>query len=258
MHRVIDIRWLALAALVAACGARVPPAAPRGVTLDCGPGAYAVAHAAEREILTVCVDAGGRREGPYERRARGTGVVLERGGYRAGELDGEWTSFDVDGQRRAQATYDGGRRHGRYRQFHADGSVFVEGQYRAGLRDGRWVDYFPDGTPMFVCHYTADRLDGPFESFRANGTLRARGTFRDGRRDGILEIFHRDGVTPYFRATYVADLADGPAQVWHENGQLAYEGTFRAGFTEGTVRRWDAQGALIEESQWHRGEKVTP
>ena len=72
-----------------------------------------------------------------------TGKV--QGNYKRGKKEGEWVSYDDNGQLSGKGSFKNGKRDGAWVYYH-DGQLWSKGSYKNGKKEGEWVYYDSDGT----------------------------------------------------------------------------------------------------------------
>ena len=67
-----------------------------------------------------------------------TGEV--QGNYKNGKKEGEWVSYDDNGQLLGKGSFKNGKRDGEWAYYH-DGQLWNKGNYKNGKKEGEWVKY---------------------------------------------------------------------------------------------------------------------
>ena len=119
-------------------------ACPRGATLAGKAGA------------AIYCARGGARDGPFARWQGGK--LVELGGYRRGERDGEWKLFYPGGALRSAGRYRAGKRHGPWSEWYESGVQQSDGRYSGGLRIGRWTWFDERGEIVKQATYERGKL----------------------------------------------------------------------------------------------------
>jgi antitoxin component YwqK of YwqJK toxin-antitoxin module len=71
--------------------------------------------------------------------------------------DGLVRTFREDGSMLAETTFQGGRRHGPFRDYWPTGMLASEGNYLNDVQEGEWRFYHDDGTIMEVIQFKGGR-----------------------------------------------------------------------------------------------------
>ena len=71
---------------------------------------------------------------------------------------GPWVQWYLDGQKKAEGSYDGDLMTGEWTSYHSNGEVAQRGERRGGKRTGRWVYWNADGEKSAEGLYEEDRL----------------------------------------------------------------------------------------------------
>jgi antitoxin component YwqK of YwqJK toxin-antitoxin module len=218
-----------LAAMTAACV--VPRSASRDVaSLACGAGLAAASRTTPRGTEAWCEDDRGVRSGPFERRLP-SGVVVERAGYAAGRLDGEFASFYSSGQPHLQGRYAHGQADGAWRGWHENGKPWLEATYASGQPTGAWLEYDFTGDKMFEGTYRDGRLEGSWRAFR-KGQVSTTGTSRAGRLEGEMTKLGADGDRT--ELSYRNNRWHGTLIERDKDGKVVYRGEWVDGIKQGS------------------------
>ena len=72
-----------------------------------------------------------------------TGKV--QGNYKRGKKEGEWVSYDDNGQLSGKGSFKNGKRDGEWVYYH-DKQLWSKGSYKNGKKEGEWIAYHDNGT----------------------------------------------------------------------------------------------------------------
>ncbi|MDR2067641.1 MAG: hypothetical protein LBP41_01470 [Holosporaceae bacterium] len=97
------------------------------------------------------------------------GVKVGTVNFLNGAFEGEFTSFDGEGNVIRTAAYSGGLQNGECKAFYPDGVLMEHSFYRNNLLQGEKIKYFPNGNVMEVS------------------------SFQDGKPCGFIDIYDNDG-----------------------------------------------------------------
>ncbi len=70
------------------------------------------------------------------------------GGYKDGKRDGQWKSWNQNGNLWSEGTFKDGLDEGLRTIYHENGKKFIEGYYTAGKKTGTWKFYDENGNFM--------------------------------------------------------------------------------------------------------------
>ncbi len=155
-----------------------------------------------------------------------------RGTSRDGKKEGLWAERSTEGVT-TWLFYEGGRKHGPFRDFYATGEKRTEGIYVDGL------------------------LDGPWETFHKDGAIAGIATFSRGKLEGIHRMFLPSGAVK-LESRYLHDLRDGPWRLLRDDGTLHEEGAHDLGLRVGPWKIHDERGGVREEGAYEAGERSGP
>lgn len=182
------------------------------------------------------------------------GVVIYSGDVVSGQLTGQATQYDTQGQlvytgQFLNAAYDGPgalyvngvlRYEGNFaenlysgegRLYDETGALIYQGEFVQGLRSGRGMEYRPD-----------------------THTLLYYGDFANDAWEGEGVVYEEDGTTVRYRGALSAGLYEGEGS-YYENGVLVYQGMFSQGRYEGTGTLYDDQGNVLYQGEFSRGSR---
>lgn len=135
----------------------------------------------------------GKYEGPYTR-MDSTGVLLERGNYRNGALQGIRELYYPDGTVKVRERHEGGEMIGLYEYFYPDGKPELWGYYIDGAMYGLWRKYAPEGYLLEEVMFSQNEERGPFWEYHPDGTLKVEGTYLNGpEEEGRLNLYDPSG-----------------------------------------------------------------
>jgi len=132
-------------------------------------------------------------QGPYTVRDS-AGILLERGHYRDGALDGIRELYYPDGTVKVRERYKSGEMVDLYEYFRPDGHAELRGYYIDGSMYGVWRKYDGEGNLVEEVLMADNEERGPFREYYPDGTLKTRGTYLNGpNEEGILEFYAPSG-----------------------------------------------------------------
>jgi antitoxin component YwqK of YwqJK toxin-antitoxin module len=198
------VRAIVIAFIVAGCGA--PQHGSRCKTVE---------KKTPRGLESWCEDAQGRRSGVYERRIQN--IVVERGTYTLGALDGPYASFYADGARHSEGSYRSGARHGLWRVWHENGKPWLEAEYSGGVPHGLWRESSYTGVRAFEGTFRDGALEGAWRSYLDDGDVRASGASVHGKLEGLVE--KRVGGGMRSLTPYRANRMHGTVKVFDRDGK---------------------------------------
>lgn len=145
-------------------------------------------------ISTYTVDGkSGLYDGPYTK-TDSSGLLLERGTYKQGKLNGYRELLYPDGKVKVRERYAAGQMDDLYEYFNPDGSRQLTGYYIDGAMYGLWKNYSPDGKLIGETNMINNEEMGPFTEYYPDGKIKAEGTYLHGpNEDGTLKLYDESG-----------------------------------------------------------------
>ena len=134
--------------------------------------------------------------------------------YKDGELDGLWTEWDRDGQKKEEGNYKDGKRDGKWTSWYDNSQKKEEGNYKDGNRDGIWTELYE------------------------NGQKKEERTWKDGERDGSFSLWGREVL--YFRDDSTGDY------IYDSTGQVILDTTLYTKIENGNYLKGEMTGQFDE------------
>ncbi len=121
------------------------------------------------------------RHGVARRYHAGTGTQIEESNYFNGKLDGEYRSYFVAGQVKAEGAYLNGRRTGEWITYYSvNGEKKSEGSYIHGKKQGEWRYYHSKGYMRCKGDLVNDMQEGVWIYYNEEGKIIEQKTFSKG------------------------------------------------------------------------------
>ena len=131
--------------------------------------------------------------GPYTK-SDSTGVLLERGNYSGGNLDGVRELYFPDGKVKVRERYKDGQITDLYEYYFPNGQVELKGYYVMGAMYGQWQKFNEKGNLVESVTMINNEEMGPFSEYHEDGKIAVEGTYLHGdNEDGILKFFDESG-----------------------------------------------------------------
>ncbi|MBK9983699.1 MAG: hypothetical protein IPP15_15190 [Saprospiraceae bacterium] len=133
-------------------------------------------------------------QGPYTK-VDSSGVLLEKGVYEAGQLQGIRELYFPDGKVKVREHYSKGQMTDLYEYFFPNGQLQLQGDYVDGAMYGVWRKYNEAGKLLEEVMMVQNEEMGPFTEYYPDGTLQTQGTYLHGpNEDGILNLYDESGT----------------------------------------------------------------
>ena len=122
------------------------------------------------------------------------GIVIEKGNYDNGKLQGIRELFFPDGKVKVREHYTQGQISDLYEYFFPNGKLQLQGQYVDGAMYGIWKKYNEEGKLLEEVTMVENEEMGPFTEYYPDGKLQTEGTYLHGpNEDGILKMYDESG-----------------------------------------------------------------
>jgi antitoxin component YwqK of YwqJK toxin-antitoxin module len=189
-----------------------------------------------------------------------------------GQLHGQWTIKDGNGQNIIEWSFENGVRNGIWSWWHPNGMKRLEATYRTGLLNGDVQEWdrdeklvtkntYIDGKLLVKVtgwytlgqkHYegsylkTDDMPETTYDWWNSRSTTGATPTAAADQKHGSWVSWYRNGAKQT-ESQYDHDVRIGKFKWWYENGQPEADGDYEAGKRLGTWITWHPNG--LKESQ---------
>ncbi|HUR30228.1 MAG TPA: hypothetical protein VMZ69_02285 [Saprospiraceae bacterium] len=131
--------------------------------------------------------------GPYTK-SDSAGVLLEKGNFQEGELNGFREILFPDGKVKIRERYVNGKMADLYEYYFPNGNLELKGYYVEGAMYGPWKKYDDKGNLLEVVTMVNNEEMGPFVEYSAAGKIQAEGVYLHGpNEDGVLNLYDDDG-----------------------------------------------------------------
>lgn len=127
------------------------------------------------------------------------GILTEKETYINSRLEGEASSFYVNGKKKSSGSFKNDFRDGKWKWYYPDGELKLEETYASGKVLGDIKGFFPDGSVERKISLTNG--NGDFVQYYNNGILKAKGQFYDYSASGEWFFYDKNGnllTTNYF------------------------------------------------------------
>ncbi len=195
----------------------------------------------------------------------------------AGQREGFWKQYYLDGSLKATGNYTKDLKTGLWKYFYPDGALEETGKYVDNEPDSLWRWYYPDGKILRTESFYEGQEDGTYIEYDDNGNVITKGEYvegqkegkwvyhvgdvkqvvqyAEGQRNGWSRYYYSDG-TLFFEGKFVDDLPNGEHKWYWPNGKLKAVGSYSMGLKNGDWKKFDPQGNLIINITYQRGKEV--
>ena len=125
------------------------------------------------------------REGLYYKKFSDvpyTGKVTgeEQGSLKKGLREGEWVTYNENGQIGLKLTYENGKKVGGWESFHENGQLHQKGNFKEGKIEGEYVTYYDNGQLEQKGTFKDQALEGEYIEYWSNGQIKSKGNYKNG------------------------------------------------------------------------------
>ena len=154
------------------------------------------------------------------------------GNYVNGVLDGKYTEWYENGQKREEGThhYHNNKRNGLTNKWYDNGQIEYQGEYYRGAMHGEW------------------------SFWHNNGNLKEQYNYKNGKKDGSFKKWHKNGIKEY-EGKYTNGTPVGIFIEWDENGNKLFESNNLNGKV--IIRSFNKNGQKDEEFEYVNGKRAS-
>ena len=163
-----------------------------------------------------------KRQNGLHTRYYDNGQILSEEHYQDGKIDGKWTFWYENGQKKLEANFKP------YEALAEDCRAERSSPYIFPARDskdGKWTEWYENGQKKLEQNYKCGRVIGKWTTWDENGQKTFEGNYKDGGIPGIRFA-----------------IREGKWTLWDENGQLMEENYYKNGELKDwkitTIRNW--------------------
>ncbi len=201
-----------------------------------------------------------------------TGPFTSEATFLDGQLHGQWTIKDANGQSIIEWSFENGARNGIWTWFHPNGKKRLEATYRSGQLNGdvqewdneekavsknTYIDgkllvkvtgWYTIGQKHYEGYYlkSDDMPETSYDWWKSQVSMGATPTPTADQKHGSWVSWYRNGAKQT-EAQYDHEARIGKFKWWYENGQPEAEGDYETGKRIGTWTTWHPNG--LKESQ---------
>ena len=201
----------------------------------------------------------GERDG-LQRTFSKNGTLIKQGVFAAGRRLGAHEEWFASGQRMKSEAYVEDQLEGVRRVWDREGLLMQLENYVGGKRHGRWSDFHPkDGAPREWGEFDHGVRTGVWERASKTGVILESSHFKADRRDGLTKKWNEAGQL-IEEVTYVAGARTGPRRTWYDDGTLQSEGALEDGLRTGYWKYQKANGEVNElwSGEYAEDQRVGP
>ena len=214
----------------------------------------------------------------YKRSIGGKRPVRER--YfvnEAGEKDGLYQRYYLDGQPAQTCTFKNGEKDGVQVSRYENGRIASESTFKRGTQNGSYISYYPDGKIHQTCYFVNGQYEGECRLFNPDGSLGSLYSYHKGLKEGVCEFYSYDAAEklirterqickedkcirverleskPSMKVIQIPGQAEETYETYHENGKMRESYTCVAGLREGRYIQYDCNGSFLEDSTYKSG-----
>ncbi len=195
----------------------------------------------------------------------------------AGQREGFWKEFYLDGSLKAAGLFTKDLKTGLWKYYYPDGILEETGKYVDGDPDSVWMWYYPDDKLLRTENFYEGQEDGSYKEYDSHGKVITRGgyvegkkegkwvylvgdvkqqiQYADGQRNGWSRYYYSDG-TLFYEGKFIDDLPNGEHKWNWPNGKVKESGSYSMGSKNGEWKKFDKEGNLIISITYLHGKEV--
>ena len=153
------------------------------------------------------------------------GQYYSQGMYKDGRMDGKWTFWYENGEKKEERNYKGDREIGR------GGSVITR---------------YSNDQKHTEINYKDNKQHGKTWTWFENGQKKSIESYKDGEFNGTNTVWYENGQI-HEKAKYKVGELVGVYSKWYENGQLEVKANLKEDKLNGKLMYFDQNGRLIQD-----------
>ena len=131
-------------------------------------------------------------------------------------------SFNKNGLLQSVENHKDGELHGQVTIWNEDGQKKFERSYKDGKKDGVWSWWFDNGQIESIKNYKAGKLDGEFTDWVKNGNMFSKGSYKNNQSHGLWTYWNNKNQKTEIRE--------------YDNGKLIYKTLFKYNAFNGKLK----------------------
>ena len=179
--------------------------------------------------------------------------------------DGLWSHYHYNGTKSHEVTWFFGQLDGLYTSWYDNGQKKEEGKYKSSFNDGKvvvlnekdglWKGWSKNGKNIYEGVFqNGIEWDGTFHSSWDSSGTDQKKTLKDGKLITWTKTTWKNQQKEQEKNVNKDELPHGLWTFWYENGQKRSEGTYKDGKMEGLQTFWYKNGQRNREATYKDGE----
>jgi antitoxin component YwqK of YwqJK toxin-antitoxin module len=195
----------------------------------------------------------------------------------AGQREGFWKEYYLDGSLKAAGFYTKDLKTGMWKYYYPDGVLEETGKYIDNDPDSIWMWYYPNHKILRSENFFEGQEDGTYTEYGLHGSVITKGEYvegkkegkwifhvgdvkkvvqyADGRQNGWSRYYYADG-TLFYEGKFIDGLPNGEHKWYWSNGKLKETGTYSMGLKNGNWKKFDKEGNIIISIIYQRGKEM--
>ncbi len=206
------------------------------------------------------------------------GKMIAKGVFTdAGQREGFWKEFYLDGNLKAVGFYTKDLKTGLWKYYYHDGHIEEIGKYVNNDPDSVWRWYYPNNNLLRTENFYEGQEDGTYKEYDVHGKLITTGEYvegqkegkwiyyvgdvkqeiqyGEGQRNGWSRYYYSDGIL-FYEGKFIDNLPNGEHKWYWPNGKLKESGTYNMGRKNGEWQNFDKAGNIIISITYRHGKEV--
>ncbi len=170
----------------------------------------------------------------------------------AGQKQGNWKEYYIDGNLKATGNYINDLHEGIWKYYYKNGQLEEIGKYVNNAPDSTWYWYFSDGNLLRKEQFYNGLRDGMLTEYDREGNIITQGDYLEGMKEGNWIYQVGDSKE---EGEYGEDLRNGLWNSYYADGNLRFEGKFIDGNPNGEHSWYWNSGKLKQQGKYIMGRK---
>lgn len=176
------------------------------------------------------------------------GSISQIGTFKDGFPDGDFISYDKNGEVSAQLHYNNGKLDGDYTSYYENGQIAEKFHYTNGKVDGDYIKYFENGQKLSYRKYKNGLLTGKIIYYYPNNMILRELSYSNGKINGIYKEYFENG-SPMIEAKYKEGLIDDYIKLYDEEKYIIFNLEMKNDEVIHTSKQIPLQGDAVEDYQ---------
>lgn len=182
------------------------------------------------------------------------GSVSESGSYTEGKVNGAYKLFHPNGKLRILATHKDDELHGLFEKYNQEGALIESVNYEDGEYEGVYKSFYPYSSDAveYEVNYEKGKIVGDIKLYYPNNILKEQIQMNEGLRNGVYKRYFNTGLLE-IEKKYIAGELSGEYIEYHINGEVYSKGMYADDMATGEWKTFYPNGKLESISNYEKG-----